>query len=175
MTRTDFHLRPAVPADEPFLWDMLYHALFVPPGAAPFPREAVHQPELARYVRGWGREHDHGVVAVEVARQQPLGAAWLRLWHEHDRGYGYVDAATPELSMALLPGYRGQGVGTRLLEELFRVADGRFGAVSLSVSADNPAVRLYRRFGFREVGNGGPSLTMIRSRDADSPRTGVSR
>jgi GNAT superfamily N-acetyltransferase len=72
--------------------------------------------------------------------------------------------------MAVLPEYRGQGVGTRLLGELLRLADGRYGAVSLSVSAENPAVRLYRRWGFREAGNSGSSLTMVRSRGAGPSR-----
>jgi ribosomal protein S18 acetylase RimI-like enzyme len=159
-----YHLRAATPADESFLRDMLYLALFVPPGQPPLPRDLVDRPELARYVRGWGREHDCGVVAVEDSRRQAIGAAWLRLWEEHDQGYGYVDAATPELSMAMLPEYRGQGVGTRLLHELLRVADERYAAVSLSVSEENPALRLYRRSGFVVVGRAGPSRTMVRPR-----------
>jgi ribosomal protein S18 acetylase RimI-like enzyme len=143
---------------------MLYLALFVPPGRPPLPRDVVHHPELARYVRHWGREHDLGVVALHPARGEPIGAAWLRLWAADGRGYGYVDADTPELSLAVVPDYRGQGVGTRLLECLLRAADERHGAVSLSVSASNPALRLYRRFGFAVVGEGGPAVTMKRER-----------
>jgi ribosomal protein S18 acetylase RimI-like enzyme len=122
----------------------------------------VQRPELARYVRRWGREHDLGTVALHTTEGKPMGAAWLRLWAPDDRGYGYCDAETPELSMAVLPAHRGLGVGSRLLEHLLRAADEHHRAVSLSVSADNRAMRLYRRFGFVVVGGCGESLTMKR-------------
>jgi ribosomal protein S18 acetylase RimI-like enzyme len=151
---------------------MLYLALFVSPGSPAFPREVVQSPDLARYVRGWGREHDLGIVALHPTQAEPLGAAWLRLWTPDDRGFGYCDAETPELSMAVMPAHRGQGVGSRLLEHLLRAADERHPAVSLSVSADNPALRLYRRFGFVVVGGRAQSLTMKRIR---SPRFSSTR
>ena len=165
----DCRIRLANPDDEPLLWDMLYLALYVPPGSPLFPRELVQTPDLARYVRRWGREHDLGAVALHSTREEPIGAAWLRLWAPDDRGYGYCDAETPELSMAVVPAHRGQGVGSRLLEHLLRAADERHQAVSLSVSADNPALRLYRRLGFVVVGGRGPSLTMKRMRGKAHP------
>jgi GNAT superfamily N-acetyltransferase len=158
----DCRIRLATPHDEPLLWEMLYLALFVPPGSPALPREVVHSSDLARYVHRWGREHDRGAVALHPTQEEPLGAAWLRLWAPDDRGYGYWDEATPELSMAVWPSYRGQGVGSRLLAYLLRVAEEHHRAVSLSVSADNPALRLYRRFGFVVVGECGRSLTMLR-------------
>ena len=39
-----------------------------------------------------------------------------------------------------------------MLRELLDAARGSFDAASLSVRADNPAVRLYERMGFRVVG-----------------------
>jgi ribosomal protein S18 acetylase RimI-like enzyme len=170
----DCRIRPATPDDEPLLWEMLYLALFVPPGKPPLPRDLVQDPELARYVRHWGREHDLGAVALHPTQGEPIGAAWLRLWDGVERGYGFLDARTPELSMAVLPAYRGQGVGTRLLARLLGAADERYEAVSLSVATDNPAVRLYQRFGFAVVVRGGTSLTMRRPRGAVSGNAGAS-
>ena len=69
--------------------------------------------------------------------------------HRGGEGYGYVDDETPELAIAVLPDHRGRGLGRRLLRELLDAAGGRFGAVSLSVRAENPAWRLYERTGFR--------------------------
>lgn len=70
MTRYRISIRPLTSSDQPLLWDMLYHALFVPPGAAPLPREVVQRPELARYAAGWGREHDRGFAALDATTGQ---------------------------------------------------------------------------------------------------------
>lgn len=78
-----------------------------------------------------------------------------------NKGYGYVDDDTPELSIAVLPEYRSQGVGTQLLTHLFTSAYGQ-SSISLSVSADNSALRLYERFGFEVVSKSNGSLTMKR-------------
>lgn len=155
-------IRPLTPADQPILWDMLYLALFVPDGAPPLPREIVQQPELARYVAGWGREHDMGFAALDEAGGLAIGAAWIRLLRATNRGYGYVDDETPELSIALEPAWRGQGIGTALLAHLLHAAQPRYRAISLSVAANNPAVRLYGRHGFELAGAGGDSLILLK-------------
>ncbi len=155
------HIRPLARDDAHCLWEMLYQAIYVPPGAAPPGREIVRAPELARYVADWGRPGDMGYLAVD-ADGMLLGAAWLRCFPADQPGYGFVDEATPELLVAVMPGYRGQGIGTRLLTALLEAARSRYAAVSLSVQAENPAVRLYRRLGFEIVADGGAWLKMCK-------------
>jgi ribosomal protein S18 acetylase RimI-like enzyme len=53
------------------------------------------------------------------------------------------------IDIALLPEYRGQGIGTSLLEELLHQADEASKEVVLHVEQFNPAYRLYERFGFK--------------------------
>jgi GNAT superfamily N-acetyltransferase len=154
--RATVHFRPLVAADEPFLWEMLYEAIYVPPGASPLPMDILSTPELARYAAGFGRPGDLGVLASNHGGT-PIGAAWLRLIPD---GYGYVDDDTPELTMAVVPGYRGRGVGSALLERLIGAAGDRYPAVSLSVQEGNPAERLYRRFGFEAVSEIGAARTL---------------
>jgi GNAT superfamily N-acetyltransferase len=155
----EYGIRPLTPADQGFLWEMLYEALYVPEGGEPFAREVVEHPDIAKYVKGWGREGDLGFVAVDGAGR-PVGAVWQRLLRGGERGFGYVDEWTPELGMAVVAEHRGRGVGTRLLARLVEAAGEEFAALSLSVSAGNPARRLYERFGFEEVGTDGDSVTM---------------
>jgi Acetyltransferases len=63
--------------------------------------------------------------------------------------------------MAVLPEYRGRGIGTLLLRTLMQsLKDQGIGAVSLSVDVRNPARRLYERFGFYEIDLTGRSMTM---------------
>jgi ribosomal protein S18 acetylase RimI-like enzyme len=155
-------IRQLSPSDQQFLWEMLYQSLHVPEGGPAFPRDAINRPEIAKYVSAWGRAGDMGFVAVEVGGGEPIGAAWLRLLTGDERGYGYVDEETPELGMAVLPGYRGRGVGSDLLRHLLEAAGAVYRSVCLSVSADNPAVRLYERAGFEGVCECGDSLTMVK-------------
>ncbi len=153
--------RALTASDEPFLWEMLYQALYLPPGQLPFPREILQKPEIACYVQDWGQTHDRGFAAlVEGA---PVGAAWLRLLTGDQRGFGYVDDATPELSIAVLPEFRGVGIGAQLLTRLLELAQqARYPAVCLSVSPGNPALRLYLRLGFTVVDETPSSIKMIR-------------
>ena len=159
-------MRAAVVDDEPFLWRMLLEAAHA--GDEVDGVEALKGiPELARYVDGWGRPGDLGVIATWHG--EAVGAAWLRLLVGDDAAYGYVDDSTPELAIAVLPAFTGHGIGGALLKRLLLDADHRFAAVSLSVREDNPARRLYERFSFRVVDRsgrenrmGGTSITMVR-------------
>jgi ribosomal protein S18 acetylase RimI-like enzyme len=152
--------RPLTRDDEPFLWEMLYQALYVPKGNPPLPREVIHTPELSRYVEGWGQPGDEGFLALVDGI--PVGAVWIRLLIGDNRGYGYVDDQTPELSIAILPEYRGMGIGESLMLRLFESVKDRHVSICLSVSADNPARRLYERLGFIEVGDESQSLKMVK-------------
>ncbi|HEY9075523.1 MAG TPA: GNAT family N-acetyltransferase [Anaerolineaceae bacterium] len=147
MTNPNF--RPLLPSDEPFLWEMLYHALYVPPGQPPYPIEILQKPEIRRYVEGWGRDGDSGYLALVAA--QPVGACWLRLFSQSAPGYGFINEETPELSIALLPNFRGQGIGSALMKYTLTHLDNKIHSVSLSVSATNPAVEMYRRSGFNPI------------------------
>ena len=155
-----YRIRPLTNEDEPFLWEMLYQALYVPAGEPPFPPEIVMQPEISRYVADWGSADDAGFVALLEETSEPVGAVWIRLLKGADKGYGYVDDATPELTIALRPTARGQGVGTQLLLSMLAAARDKYAALSLSVSVENPARRLYERLGFEIVEQTASSITM---------------
>jgi ribosomal protein S18 acetylase RimI-like enzyme len=154
-------IRPATEADGPFLTLMLAAASNWRPGAEDLSvARVMEQPETAHYVAGWPREGDVGLVAEE---QAAVGAAWWRYFPDHDRGYGFVDAQTPEVTIGVTPDARSRGVGSALLAALLLEAARRtVPALSLSVDPENNAVRLYTRLGFRTVGGVGTSLTMVR-------------
>jgi len=137
-------VRPAGPVDDDLLAQMLVAAacwrLDGPVGDV---QSVLARPELAHYVSGWPRPGDLGVVAEDGP---PVGAAWLRLLPEHDRGYGFDDAETPELSIGVVPTHRGRGIGSLLLEALVVSARAqRHEALSLSVEPDNPVQGPWRR------------------------------
>lgn len=142
-------LRLAAISDEPFLREMLYLALFVPPGQPPLPRSVLRVPSIARYVDHWGRQDgDSGLIAL--VEGSPVGAAWVRLFPASDPGYDFVDERTPELSVAVLPAHRGKGIGGRLIARLLEDIP----SMSLSCDPANQARRLYERLGFDPLPNG---------------------
>ena len=148
-------------SDVPFLRDMVRHAYYwrwAAPDSIP----------AARYVEGWGRPGDAGLVSLDGAFR--VGAAWYRLFPADAPGYGFVDERTPELTIAVVPSRRGRGVGRELLSALLGQARGDgFGAITLSVESGNPAARLYERFGFATVREDGDTLVMRAELAAAAP------
>ncbi len=71
-----------------------------------------------------------------------------------DAGRLYVHRGEGEIrimDLALLPEWRGKGIGTFLLGELQKEAAHRNVPLSIHVERFNPALRLYDRLGFRAV------------------------
>ncbi|MGC4118080.1 MAG: GNAT family N-acetyltransferase [Myxococcales bacterium] len=152
-------LRALGQADVALLREFLYLAVHVPLGKPAYPRSIVDLPAIRVYADGWGAAGDAGFVAEEAG--EVVGMIWVRLLTGDRRGFGYVDDATPELAMSVLPSHRGKGIGSRLLAAMLEDARGRYQALSLSVDLDNPAKRLYDRTGFVEFGGSGGSVTMV--------------
>lgn len=149
----DFIIRRAILEDLPFLWDMLFEAAAVSCEIREMGKEsALSLPFIFHILAGFGRGGDVAMVAASTEEKVLLGAAWFRLFPENARGYGFVSAEIPEIAIAVVPQMRGQGVGTKLLEELIETARNmEFSALSLSVDRANPALRLYKRLGFRDA------------------------
>ncbi|MCC6155796.1 MAG: GNAT family N-acetyltransferase [Candidatus Hydrogenedentes bacterium] len=156
-----YTIRPLSSEDQDFLWEIVYHAIHVPPGAEPPPRSILSEPGVSKYVREWGRPGDYGFVVANDGSHELVGAAWLRLFTETDPGYGFVAEDIPEVSIALLPDYRKLGIGTDLMSRCIAYARSQFPAISLSVVESNPALRLYKRLGFKLVAQNGNSITAL--------------
>ena len=159
-------IRPAENADLPFLWEMLYEAAAVSPDIRRMKKQnALALPFIAHILQNFGRATgDFGFVA-ETSKSALCGAVWARLFPENNPGYGFVSAEIPELAIAAAPGFRGRGIGTKLLEALINAAKKKnYPALSLSVDRRNPAHKLYERFGFQDAGvskETDSSLTMV--------------
>lgn len=143
-----YTLRPVTASDEAFLWQMLFYAAHMHEEAGKTVQDAVHNVDLAKYVTQWGRPGDLGFIADDSATGAAVGAVWLRLYVGDDKAYSPTADDVPELAMAVLPTHTGQGVGTRLLQQLIGAARPHYPAIALNVRADNPALRLYQRMGF---------------------------
>jgi GNAT superfamily N-acetyltransferase len=163
MTSPAFALRPATADDAGFLTDMLVAAANWHPDRRTGRAEILASPGTAHYVAGWPRPGDFGVVAVDPAGAR-IGAAWLRYFVPDDPGYGFVAPDVPELSIAVVPPWRGRGVGRALLREADRLARTRgITSISLSVERANAARRLYASEGYITVHSGPDADTMVKA------------
>lgn len=94
-------VRPIHTMDRTFLEEMLFEAFFWNPAwSRPRRAEFREHPEFTKLLADWGRPGDRGVVAEE--QRTRIGAAWFRLWTPELHSYGFVDAETPELGIAVV-------------------------------------------------------------------------
>jgi ribosomal protein S18 acetylase RimI-like enzyme len=139
--------------DESFLLDLFYEARadeFLPLG---LPKSALEQ-LLSMQFRAQ---------AVGYASQFP-NADDKVVWSDGSRvGRLLVDrtgSAIQLVDIALLSTFRGQGLGTRLIEELISEGKSRGVPLRLHVRGSNPAARLYERLGFVATGGDGLNIAM---------------
>jgi len=146
-------LRPIGVRDLPFLREMLHQAAPAGPrmaGRAGGGRGA--RPAIARYLVGWGRPGDGGLIAFG-AGGRPVGAAWHRIFGLHERGGGVLALpGVPEIVIAVAPAARACGVGGALLRALMeRAWQSGCRRLAVAVDPESPAAALFLRHGFEPV------------------------
>lgn len=86
-----------------------------------------------------------------------------------DVGRLYLDDRDEEIrivDIALLPQFRGLGLGTRLLDQVMTRANSERKFVRIHVEKNNPALTLYQRLDFTDVADKGVYLLMEKSPSA---------
>ena len=144
--------------DEKYLLrDFLYEAIFIPEGVEPPDRSIIEQPELKIYYEDFGTGRaDYCIVADDDGRV--IGAVWTRIMKD----YGHVDDDTPSFAISLYKEYRGQGIGTRLMQKmLMQLKENGYRRASLAVQKANYAVRMYEKVGFRTVDENDEEYIMV--------------
>jgi ribosomal protein S18 acetylase RimI-like enzyme len=153
--------RPATPDDDPFLFELFaqdrraqFAALPLPPAQLEALLRAQHQAQVSGHRARWP-EAEARILLLGGER-----VGWMRV-DSHGPEWRLVDFAVRE---------PGKGWGTRALAALCREADDAGRPISLQVTRDNPAVRLYLRVGFVETGGDAVYLQMRR---APAPTPGL--
>ncbi len=154
MTMEHFLYRPLTNNDEPFLWEMLFEAAHMEESGETI-ENAKSNSTLSLYVDGFGnKSNDIGFLAFNKTTKEKIGAAWIRYLINNSKGYSFIDNETAELAMATAKNYRNKGIGSQLLHLLIEAAKKEIKAIGLSVRDSNPALRLYKRFGFKIIDQG---------------------
>lgn len=146
----DYNIRKIKPSEYPILKEFTYQAIFNRDPNFIIPREILENPDSKIYYEQFGKKDDHCLVAI--VNEKIVGAVWVRILYGKVKGYGNVDAKTPEFAVALLPKYRNYGIGTHLMYAMLsELKKHNYEKVSLSVQKDNYALKMYRAVGFEIV------------------------
>ncbi len=116
----------------------------------------AHQFELQH--RYYLEQHADAQFLLLLRGERPIGRLYWRE-HEHAQGQGHEASL---IDITLLPEERGRGIGSAWMQQLTARADGEGLTVGLYVEPDNPALRLYQRFGFQATSDNGVYVRMIR-------------
>lgn len=108
---------------------------------------------VARFVRmQFDAQHAH------YQQHHPHGTFDVVLHHEQAAGRLYVSRG-PErvhvVDIAMLPSFRGHGIGSALMLQLMHEAQRDGKCVTIHVEVNNPALAWYQRLGFKEISMGG--------------------
>lgn len=135
--------------DEELIWKIVYVTADMEKTGETI-EEAKKNADRRRYVCEWGKPFDYGIIAETSDPARGLvGVAWMRLLTFDNKGAGYVDDQTPELSIGLFKRYRNRGIGKKMMMKLIDDVRGKVDKICLSVRDYNtPAISLYETFGF---------------------------
>ncbi|MDO4546083.1 MAG: GNAT family N-acetyltransferase [Bacillota bacterium] len=158
----------------PLLEDFLYEAIFIPDWYTDeIPRDIIYtNPQMYAAIKDFGTLTDDYCLVAEVkgsvsGEKKIVGAVWVRIVDE----YGHLDDETPSFSIALYKEYRGQGIGTALMEQMLKLLmEKGYRRASLGVNKENYAVRMYQKVGFKIVGDGADETEYLMICDLQSSR-----
>jgi ribosomal protein S18 acetylase RimI-like enzyme len=165
----DIALRAATDADMDFLRDVFSSTRmqeFISAGMSVEQAEALLVSQFSIQHAYYRQHYPHGRFDIIMQGTSDIG----RLYHDwHGDTVQLID-------IALLPAYRGAGIGKRLLRAIVSEAAGKRMPMRLYVEFDNPVRKLYRTLGFVPVGENGVYELMRRdvmSFDDDEARAPV--
>jgi len=147
--------------------EMLYEAAFWRPNPnKPAFEAGLADPGVRNALVDWReRAGDTAVIALDDTIL--AGAAWYRFYTDNNCIRGYIDETIPVIVIAVHRNYRRQGIGEKMLAWLIEHASKRdIQKLSLMVSKDNHAIKLYRKCGFLEYADTGDSWLMLRKTEA---------
>lgn len=116
-------------------------------------KEAFLRQQFAAQHQWYTEQYEGASFQVVVVDGHPAGRLYVARWPEEIR----------IMDIALLPEYRGNGVGTSLLGQLIAEAEAAGNPLTIHVERFNPALRLYSRLGFTLSEDKGVYLLLARA------------
>lgn len=157
MIMDNLNIRELKEDEHKILDNFLYEAIFIPKGTEKPPREIINNEELQVYVKDFGNYKDDNCMVAEL-NNKIIGACWTRIMND----YGHIDDDTPSFAISLYEEYRGNGIGTKLMETMLKLLRKKgYQKTSLAVQKNNYAVKLYKKVGFRIIDENEQEYIMV--------------
>lgn len=158
----EYTLRPALPADLPFM-----QAVYASTRAGEMSlvdwsaeqKQAFVQMQFNAQAQHYARYYPEAEYFVILRGQNQIGRLIVL------RGQTHILI----MDIALLPEYCGQGIGSAILRDLMHEAQQALKPLRLHVETFNPARRLYHRLGFKKTGENGVYYEMEWIPQEDQP------
>jgi len=152
-TSTPFVLRPERPQDEPFLLELYSSTRADEMRLVPWQdsqKEAFLLMQFQLQTAHYRKHYPGAAYQIILSEGRPIGRFYV---DDTQEGILIID-------IALLPEYRGRGIGGQLLENLLRKATEEAKPVRIHVERENRALLLYSRLGFQVIEDKGIYLYM---------------
>jgi len=156
-----YEIRPIKRDEIPLLQNFLYEAVYQKDENDPIPRSIIEEPEINAYIKDFGAgKDDHCLVAESEG--ELVGAVWTRILSDPVKGFGNLDAQTPEFAISLDKAHRGKGIGTQLMKQMLDLLrENGYKRASLSVQKENYAIDVYRKVGFSILDENAEDYIMV--------------
>lgn len=148
MAEVTIQLRPITEADLPVLYDIYASTRAEELALVPDWSEAHKAAFLQQQFNAqhqYYQEHYQGATFQLIEYDaKPIGRFYIH--------WNFAPNEIRIMDIALLPAFRGKGIGTNILQHVFEKASEQKQSVTIHVEYNNPALRLYQRLGFKKIG-----------------------
>ncbi len=158
----NIELRQSNEDDIEFLKKMLYQAVYWNDKKDnPSFDQAFEDVNIKKCFDNWGSQKGD-VAVIATVDSIPVGAAWMRHWSESNTTRGYINEQIPVLAIGISKAFRHQGIGSKLMSWMRKYASAHnVPQISLCVSKENYALKLYQQQGYEVFSDIGQSYIMI--------------
>ncbi|MGA9997336.1 MAG: GNAT family N-acetyltransferase [Pyrinomonadaceae bacterium] len=137
-------MRPIVPDDEPFLFDVFASTRAEELKLLPWDeaqKEAFLKQQFAAQRDHYFQHYPDAQYQIILQDERPVGRLYV---HRRENEIRILD-------ITILPQYRSAGLGTPLVKEIMNEGERSGRAVSIYVDNFSPAIRLFERLGFSKI------------------------
>lgn len=135
-------------SEQKIVTDMLHYAYRLDENS----KTLKELPALSIYNDFYGlTRKDLGLYAL--SNNKIAGAIWSRKLNEQHNSTAFIDENTPVMSVAVLPEFRAQGIGSFMMNQFLQEAAALYDSMSVNVLDDSKAIKFYEKFGFVKVDN----------------------